>query len=150
MCFLLVYQSHTSWFLMLCVGLLSCRYQPALQTKWHHRQSFSSSGPGGENPAGAQKHLPPAAGGRPSPAPQQATAVPVGPLAGGSVTPQQPGQQVSPMLQMQQKQNRITPIQKPQGLDPVGILQEREYRYRFGFIQFMDNLCLILVTLNNI
>uniref|UniRef100_A0A7N8XCW7 SWI/SNF related BAF chromatin remodeling complex subunit ATPase 2 n=1 Tax=Mastacembelus armatus TaxID=205130 RepID=A0A7N8XCW7_9TELE len=29
---------------------------------------------------------------------------------------------------MQQKQNRITPVQKPQGLDPVGILQEREYR----------------------
>uniref|UniRef100_A0A665WEQ6 SWI/SNF related, matrix associated, actin dependent regulator of chromatin, subfamily a, member 2 n=1 Tax=Echeneis naucrates TaxID=173247 RepID=A0A665WEQ6_ECHNA len=29
---------------------------------------------------------------------------------------------------MQQKQNRVTPIQKPQGLDPVGILQEREYR----------------------
>jgi len=46
------------------------------------------------------------------------------------VAPQAPGgqQQPSPILQMQ-KQNRITPIQKPQGLDPVGILQEREYRY---------------------
>lgn len=32
------------------------------------------------------------------------------------------------MLPIQHKQNRITPIQKPQGLDPVGILQEREYR----------------------
>uniref|UniRef100_A0A7N6FE90 SWI/SNF related, matrix associated, actin dependent regulator of chromatin, subfamily a, member 2 n=1 Tax=Anabas testudineus TaxID=64144 RepID=A0A7N6FE90_ANATE len=64
-----------------------------------------------ENQASAQKHLTPTPSGRPSPAP-----------------PQPPGQQVSPMLQMQQKQNRITPVQKPQGLDPVGILQEREYR----------------------
>uniref|UniRef100_A0A671WRK1 SWI/SNF related BAF chromatin remodeling complex subunit ATPase 2 n=1 Tax=Sparus aurata TaxID=8175 RepID=A0A671WRK1_SPAAU len=76
----------------------------------------------------AQKHLTPAVSGRPSPAPPQASTVPAGPMPGSSVTPQPPGQQVSPMLQMQQKQNRITPIQKPQGLDPVGILQEREYR----------------------
>uniref|UniRef100_A0A3Q1F1J0 SWI/SNF related BAF chromatin remodeling complex subunit ATPase 2 n=1 Tax=Acanthochromis polyacanthus TaxID=80966 RepID=A0A3Q1F1J0_9TELE len=82
----------------------------------------------GENQANAQKHLTPAASGRPSPAPPQTSAVPAGPIPGGSATPQPPGQQVSPMLQMQQKQNRITPIQKPQGLDPVGILQEREYR----------------------
>lgn len=38
-----------------------------------------------------------------------------------------PGQP-SPVLQLQQKQSRISPIQKPQGLDPVEILQEREYR----------------------
>ncbi|KAJ0067794.1 hypothetical protein NL108_010473, partial [Boleophthalmus pectinirostris] len=75
-----------------------------------------------------QKHLTPAAGGRPSPAPPQGPGAP-GPIPGSSVTPQQPSAQpVSPMLQMQQKQNRVTPIQKPQGLDPVGILQEREYR----------------------
>ncbi len=43
------------------------------------------------------------------------------PLAG-------PGQP-SLIIQLQQKQNRITPIQKPQGLDPVELLQEREYRY---------------------
>ncbi|XP_037632771.1 probable global transcription activator SNF2L2 isoform X2 [Sebastes umbrosus] len=84
-------------------------------------------GQGGENQANAQKHLTPVASGRPSPVPPQASAVPAGPMPGSSVTPQPPGQQVSPMLQMQ-KQNRITPIQKPQGLDPVGILQEREYR----------------------
>ncbi|XP_035494624.2 probable global transcription activator SNF2L2 isoform X2 [Scophthalmus maximus] len=102
---------------------------PAMQG---HNQSTApkpwSDGQGGENQASAQKHLTPASSGRPSPAPPQATAVPPGPLPGGSVAPQPPGQQVSPMLQMQQKQNRVTPIQKPQGLDPVGILQEREYR----------------------
>uniref|UniRef100_UPI0037E8D399 probable global transcription activator SNF2L2 isoform X2 n=1 Tax=Semicossyphus pulcher TaxID=241346 RepID=UPI0037E8D399 len=102
---------------------------PAMQG---HNQSTGpkpwSEGQGGENQANAQKHLTPVASGRPSPAPPQASAVPAGPMPGSSVTPQPPGQQVSPMLQMQQKQNRITPIQKPQGLDPVGILQEREYR----------------------
>ncbi|KAL3062457.1 hypothetical protein OYC64_002293 [Pagothenia borchgrevinki] len=84
-------------------------------------------GQGVENQANAQKHLTPIPSGRPSPAPPQASAVPPGPMPGSSLTPQPPGQQVSPMVQMQ-KQNRITPIQKPQGLDPVGILQEREYR----------------------
>ncbi|XP_074525848.1 putative global transcription activator SNF2L2 [Halichoeres trimaculatus] len=97
-----------------------------------HNQSTGpkpwSDGQGVENQANIQKHLTPVASGRPSPAPPQASAVPAGPAPGSSVTPQPPGQQVSPMLQMQQKQNRITPIQKPQGLDPVGILQEREYR----------------------
>uniref|UniRef100_H2USK7 SWI/SNF related BAF chromatin remodeling complex subunit ATPase 2 n=1 Tax=Takifugu rubripes TaxID=31033 RepID=H2USK7_TAKRU len=83
---------------------------------------------GGEGQGNAQKHLAPAASGRPSPAPPQASVVPALPMAGSSVTPQPPGQQGSSMLQMQQKQNRITPVQKPQGLDPVAILQEREYR----------------------
>ncbi|XP_049434421.1 probable global transcription activator SNF2L2 [Epinephelus fuscoguttatus] len=96
-----------------------------------HNQSTGpkpwSDGQVGENQASAQKHITPVASGRPSPAPPQAAPVPAGPMPGSSVTPQPPGQQVSPMLQMQ-KQNRVTPIQKPQGLDPVGILQEREYR----------------------
>ncbi|KAK2901717.1 probable global transcription activator SNF2L2 [Channa argus] len=101
---------------------------PALQG---HSQSTGpkpwSDGQGMENQASTQKHLTPAASGRPSPAPPVPAA---GPMTGNAVTPQAPGQQVSPMLmlQMQQKQNRITPVQKPQGLDPVGILQEREYR----------------------
>ncbi|KAM8865300.1 putative global transcription activator SNF2L2 [Synchiropus picturatus] len=102
---------------------------PAMQG---HSQSAGpkpwSDGSGGENQVNAQKHLPPATSGRPSPAPPQTLGVPSAPLAGGSLAPQVPGQQVSPMLQIQQKQNRITPIQKPHGLDPVGILQEREYR----------------------
>ncbi|XP_078809523.1 putative global transcription activator SNF2L2 isoform X2 [Oryzias latipes] len=83
---------------------------------------------GGENQAHVQKHLTPVSSGRPSPAPPQTSAVPPGPALSGSAAGLPPGQQVSPMLQMQQKQNRITPIQKPQGLDPMGILQEREFR----------------------
>ncbi|XP_041642728.1 probable global transcription activator SNF2L2 [Cheilinus undulatus] len=102
---------------------------PAMQG---HSQSTGPKpwpdGQGGENQANIQKHLTSVASGRPSPAPPQASAVPPAPMPGSSVTPQPPGQQVSPMLQIQQKQNRFTPIQKPQGLDPVGILQEREYR----------------------
>lgn len=42
-----------------------------------------------------------------------------------ATTPQQGAQQ----QQQQQKQNRITPVAKPGGLDPVIILQERENRY---------------------
>ncbi|XP_074494911.1 putative global transcription activator SNF2L2 isoform X3 [Sebastes fasciatus] len=110
------------------------RSLPTMQQQQQQQQQAPSASPynrppgqGGENQANAQKHLTPVASGRPSPVPPQASAVPAGPMPGSSVTPQPPGQQVSPMLQMQ-KQNRITPIQKPQGLDPVGILQEREYR----------------------
>ncbi|XP_042183821.1 transcription activator BRG1-like [Oncorhynchus tshawytscha] len=54
-----------------------------------------------------QKLIPPQPIGRPSPAP--------------------PSPQPPPMV-LHQKQNRITPIQKPHGLDSVEILQEREYR----------------------
>ncbi|XP_038154216.1 probable global transcription activator SNF2L2 isoform X2 [Cyprinodon tularosa] len=99
---------------------------PAMQG---HNQSTAAKpwtdGQGGDNQANAQKHLTPVPSGRPSPAPPP---IPAGPLPGSSAAAHPPGQQVSPMLQMQQKQNRITPVQKPQGLDPVGILQEREYR----------------------
>lgn len=91
----------------------------------------------GEGQGNAQKHLTPAASGRPSPAPPQAPVVPALPMAGSSVTPQPSGQQGSSMLQMQQKQNRITPVQKPQGLDPVAILQEREYRYSFITLELL-------------
>lgn len=95
--------------------------QSALPKPW-------SDGQIGESQSTPQKPLTAVPGGRPSPAPSQASAVSTGPMPGSSVTPQPSGQQVSPMLQMQQKQNRVTPVQKPQGLDPVGILQEREYR----------------------
>lgn len=46
-----------------------------------------------------------------------------------ATTPQQGAQQ-----QQQQKQNRITPVAKPGGLDPVIILQERENRYFFCYV----------------
>ncbi|XP_030921521.1 transcription activator BRG1, partial [Geospiza fortis] len=54
-----------------------------------------------------------------------------------------PGQPAPPALPMHPKQNRITPIQKPRGLDPVEILQEREYRLQARIahrIQELENL----------
>ncbi|KAJ4944066.1 hypothetical protein JOQ06_012613 [Pogonophryne albipinna] len=74
-----------------------------------------------------QKLIPPQPTGRPSPAP------PSVPPAASPVMPpqtQSPGQpaQPTPMMPFHTKQNRITPIQKPCGLDPVEILQEREFR----------------------
>ena len=41
----------------------------------------------------------------------------------GSVTPS-----MQAMIQLQQKQNRIAPVAKPAGLDPVILLNERENR----------------------
>lgn len=78
-------------------------------------------------PASApQKLIPPQPTGRPSPAP------PSVPPAASPVMPpqtQSPGQPAQPPpMMLHPKQNRITPIQKPRGLDPVEILQEREYR----------------------
>lgn len=75
-------------------------------------------------PSTPQKMSTQATCGRPSPAPAVQT-VPSGP---GASLPQQSVVQPPPTIQLHQKQNRITPIQKPQGLDPVEILQEREYR----------------------
>ncbi|RLW05270.1 hypothetical protein DV515_00005246 [Chloebia gouldiae] len=93
------------------------------------------------NVSNAQQKLPaPAPSGRPSPAP--AAAQPAATMPGPSV-PQPPPGQPSPIVQLQQKQNRISPIQKPQGLDPVEILQEREYRLQARIahrIQELENL----------
>ena len=57
----------------------------------------------------------------------------------GSTTPQPkpgvavPGTPHTPSVQalmsMQQKQNRIAPVPKPSGLDPVELLNERENRF---------------------
>uniref|UniRef100_A0A1A8E8D8 SWI/SNF related, matrix associated, actin dependent regulator of chromatin, subfamily a, member 4 n=2 Tax=Nothobranchius kadleci TaxID=1051664 RepID=A0A1A8E8D8_NOTKA len=74
-----------------------------------------------------QKLIPPQPTGRPSPAP------PSVPPAASPVMPpqtQSPGQpaQPPPIMPYHTKLNRITPVQKPCGLDPVEILQEREYR----------------------
>ncbi|XP_025915764.1 probable global transcription activator SNF2L2 isoform X4 [Apteryx rowi] len=87
-----------------------------------------------------QKLAAPPPSGRPSPAP--AAAQPAAAMPGPSV-PQPPPGQPSPIVQLQQKQNRISPIQKPQGLDPVEILQEREYRLQARIahrIQELENL----------
>ncbi|NXO59518.1 SMCA2 protein, partial [Aramus guarauna] len=93
------------------------------------------------NVSNVQQKLPaPPPSGRPSPAPPAAQ--PAASLPGPSV-PQPPPGQPSPIVQLQQKQNRISPIQKPQGLDPVEILQEREYRLQARIahrIQELENL----------
>ncbi|KAL6067038.1 hypothetical protein STEG23_031273, partial [Scotinomys teguina] len=89
-----------------------------------------------------QKLIPPQPTGRPSPAP------PAVPPAASPVMPpqtQSPGQpaQPAPLVPLHQKQSRITPIQKPRGLDPVEILQEREYRLQARIahrIQELENL----------
>ncbi|KAJ8005482.1 hypothetical protein DPEC_G00118420 [Dallia pectoralis] len=81
-------------------------------------------GQGNENPNNPQKMLAPPLSDRPSPAPPQAP--PSGSMSGSTIPHLPQGQQ--PVITLQQKQNRVTPIQKPQGLDPTEILQEREYR----------------------
>uniref|UniRef100_A0A673KW45 Probable global transcription activator SNF2L2 n=1 Tax=Sinocyclocheilus rhinocerous TaxID=307959 RepID=A0A673KW45_9TELE len=122
---------------------------PVMQT---HTQS---SGPkpwpegecqGSETPGAQQKLLAPAPSGRPSPAPLLAPTgtqpVPSTSLTSQPQPPPGPGQP-SLIIQLQQKQNRITPIQKPQGLDPVELLQEREYRLQARIahrIQELENL----------
>lgn len=91
-------------------------------------------------PSTAQKLSVPPPSGRPSPAPP--VAPPSVALPGPSVPQPTPGQP-APIVQLQQKQNRISPIQKPQGLDPVEILQEREYRLQARIahrIQELENL----------
>uniref|UniRef100_A0A673XTM6 SWI/SNF related BAF chromatin remodeling complex subunit ATPase 2 n=1 Tax=Salmo trutta TaxID=8032 RepID=A0A673XTM6_SALTR len=102
------------------------RSLPTMQQQQQQQQPSTGSPysrPPGSNP---QKLLAPPPSGRPSPAPPQAP--PPGPMSGPSITHQPQGQQPSPVITLQQKQNRVTPIQKPQGLDPTEILQEREYR----------------------
>uniref|UniRef100_A0A8C7NNY9 SWI/SNF related BAF chromatin remodeling complex subunit ATPase 2 n=1 Tax=Oncorhynchus mykiss TaxID=8022 RepID=A0A8C7NNY9_ONCMY len=96
------------------------------QTTPKHPKQVPKQPQSGDTPSNPQKLLAPPPSGRPSPAPPQAP--PPGPMSGPSITHQPQGQQPSPVITLQQKQNRVTPIQKPQGLDPTEILQEREYR----------------------
>ncbi|XP_016392804.1 probable global transcription activator SNF2L2 isoform X1 [Sinocyclocheilus rhinocerous] len=120
---------------------------PVMQT---HTQSSGPKpwpeGQGSETPGAQQKLLAPAPSGRPSPAPLLAPTgtqpVPSTSLTSQPQPPPGPGQP-SLIIQLQQKQNRITPIQKPQGLDPVELLQEREYRLQARIahrIQELENL----------
>ncbi|XP_063052007.1 transcription activator BRG1 [Engraulis encrasicolus] len=111
-----------------------------------------------------QKLIPPQPTGRPSPTPPSvpSAASPVMPpqtQMPGQLPPmpphqhqqqhhhhqqqQQQQQAPTPMMSMHQKQIRITPIQKPLGLDPVDILQERECRLEARIthrIQELENL----------
>ncbi|XP_051525599.1 probable global transcription activator SNF2L2 isoform X2 [Myxocyprinus asiaticus] len=122
---------------------------PAMQT---HTLSSGPKpwpeGQGAETPSASQKLPIPTPSGRPSPAPPLVPTA-IQPVPSTSLTPQpQPQPQSVPgqpslIIQLQQKQNRITPIQKPQGLDPVELLQEREYRLQARIahrIQELENL----------
>ncbi|XP_053354357.1 transcription activator BRG1 isoform X1 [Clarias gariepinus] len=92
-----------------------------------------------------QKLIPPQPTGRPSPVPPSVppAASPVMPPQ--TQSPGHPGHsaQPAPTIPLHQKHNRITPMQKPCGLDPVEILQEREYRLEARIthrIQELENL----------
>lgn len=120
---------------------------PAMQS---HTQSSGPKpwpeGQGSETQCAPHKLSVPALSGRPSPAPLLGPTgtqpVPSTSLTSQPQPPPGPGQP-SLIIQLQQKQNRITPIQKPQGLDPVELLQEREYRLQARIahrIQELENL----------
>ncbi|XP_031419672.1 transcription activator BRG1 isoform X2 [Clupea harengus] len=90
----------------------------------------------------SQKLIPPQPTGRPSPTPPSVPSAASPVMPPQNQMPGQPGQPTS-MVSMHQKQIRITPIQKPCGLDPVDILQEREYRLEARIthrIQELENL----------
>lgn len=57
----------------------------------------------------------------------QKVAIP-GILPGQPAPPSFPSS-VQAVMSMQQRNNRIAPVSKPQGLDPLALLQERENRY---------------------
>ncbi|KAM7286817.1 transcription activator BRG1 isoform X1 [Ixodes scapularis] len=113
---------------------------------------YGGGGPayGAPPPQSQQQHLQPGGGpmmgggGAPTPPPPQGG----GPMGAGGVAPQPGGPRagcqapqqaargspggptsVPAMMQMQQqKQNRITPVAKPQGIDPIELLKEKENR----------------------
>ncbi|XP_037347847.2 probable global transcription activator SNF2L2 isoform X3 [Talpa occidentalis] len=116
--------------------------QPAQQQALVSYNRPSGPGPELSSQSTPQKLPVPTPSGRPSPAPPAAAQPPAAAVPGPSVPQPAPGQP-SPILQLQQKQSRISPIQKPQGLDPVEILQEREYRLQARIahrIQELENL----------
>uniref|UniRef100_A0A672V8I2 SWI/SNF related BAF chromatin remodeling complex subunit ATPase 2 n=1 Tax=Strigops habroptila TaxID=2489341 RepID=A0A672V8I2_STRHB len=116
------------------------RTLPGIQQQQPPNAFNRQSGPAPGMPGHTQKLPAAPPSGRPSPAP--VAAQPAAAMPGPSV-PQPPPGQPSPIVQLQQKQNRISPIQKPQGLDPVEILQEREYRLQARIahrIQELENL----------
>lgn len=59
----------------------------------------------------------------------------------------QPPPSVQAMMAMQQKQNRIAPVAKPQGLDPITILNERENRIAARISQRIQELTKMPATM---
>lgn len=87
----------------------------------------------------------------PKPAQQAPTSIaptgirPGGPMPGG------PGQQQQQQQQQQQpqaptKQNRVTTLPKPVGIDPLIILQERENRWVFESVILLRGIRLLVVS----
>ena len=67
--------------------------------------------------------------------PAQTQQLPSPQSAGSQQQPQlSPAMQV--MVSMQAKQNRLAPVAKPQGLDPVELLNERENRLPYKYFVF--------------
>ncbi|XP_025109979.1 probable global transcription activator SNF2L2 [Pomacea canaliculata] len=60
---------------------------------------------------------------------------------------QQPPPSVQAMMAMQQKQNRIAPVAKPQGLDPIAVLGERENRIAARISQRIKELTSMPATM---
>merc|ERR1712083_1140582 len=69
------------------------------------------------------------------------------PTAPGPQGPQQQGQQVPQQQQPGMKANRITPISKPSGVDPVTLLQERENRLAARVAHRIDELSNVPVNM---
>jgi len=69
------------------------------------------------------------------------------PQAGGPQGPQQQGQQGPQQQQPGMKANRITPISKPAGVDPVTLLQERENRLAARVAHRIDELSNVPVNM---
>merc|ERR1712083_543340 len=69
------------------------------------------------------------------------------PTAPGPQGPQQRGQQGPQQQQPGMKANRITPISKPSGVDPVTLLQERENRLAARVAHRIDELSNVPVNM---
>ena len=77
---------------------------------------------------------------------QQKPAMPGMQQAGQQQPGQQQGQQQQGHGQVMNKNNRITPLTKPAGLDPVILLTERENRYVIKNVDIFVVYLVVLVT----
>ncbi|XP_059607838.1 ATP-dependent helicase brm isoform X2 [Phlebotomus argentipes] len=138
-----------------------CPTPPSSPFQQQQQQQQQQQGqPGGQqtkSPGMEQKPGPPVSGGQPpvqSPmagmvpsgqqAPQQQAShmqqQPARPSSQGPAQAPRPGTQAPAPPQPMQKQNRVTTVPKPIGLDPITILQERENRLAARIALRMDEL----------
>lgn len=59
--------------------------------------------------------------------------------------PQQQPTSIQAIVSLQQRQNRVSPVGKPTGLDPIEILNEREHRYLDMISLLAFNYCLTTI-----